>query len=64
MEHLKLFHSDLGEPVLPINAEGARYWLKFTNDFTQGTWIYFMKEKSESLQKLQEFVTWIQQQSN
>ena len=57
MEHLEFIHSDVGGPVTPTSAGGARYRLTFTNDFTQETWIYFMKEKSESLQKLQEFVT-------
>ena len=41
---------------MPTSAGGARYWLTFSADFTSGTWIYFMKEKSESLQKLQDFV--------
>ena len=49
---------------MPTSAGGARYWLTFTDDFTRETWIYFMKEKSESLQKLQKFVAWIQCQSN
>ena len=59
MERLELIHSDVGGPVTLTSARGARYWLTFTDDFTQGTWIYFMKEKSKSLQKLQESVTWI-----
>ena len=57
MEYLELIHSEVGEPVMLTSAGGARYWLTFTNDFTQGTWIYFIKEKSKSIQKLQEFVT-------
>ena len=64
MKQLKLIHSDVGGPVTPTSAGGARYWLTFTNDFTHRTWIYFMKEKYESLHKLQEFVAWIQRQSN
>ena len=60
MECLELIHFDVREQVTPTSAGEARYWLTFTNDFTQGTWIYFIIEKSEFLQKLQEFITWIQ----
>ena len=64
IKQLELIHSDVRGPVTPTSAGGTKYWLTFTNGFTQETWICFMKEKLESLQKLQKFVTWIQQQSN
>ena len=62
-EHLKLIFLDVGEPVTPPSAGRASYWLTFTDDYTQGTWIYFMKEKSKALQKFQEFTTGIQRQA-
>ena len=62
-ERLKLIHLDVEEPVTPSSARGARYWLTFTDDYTRGTWIYFMKKKSKALQKFQEFTTWIQRQA-
>ena len=62
-ECLELIHLDVGGPVTPPSAGRARYWLTFTDDYTQKTWIYFMKKKSKALQKLQKFTTWIQQQA-
>ena len=63
-KRLELIYLDVGGPGTPPSAGGAPYWLTFTDDYTQGTWIYFMKKKSEALQKLQEFTTWIQQQAD
>ena len=57
MEQLELIHLDIREPVMPTSAGGARYWLTFIDDFTRGMWIYFINKKSESLQKLQKFIT-------
>ena len=62
-ERLELIYLDVKKPVTPPSAREARYWLTFTDDYTRGTWIYFMKEKSKALQKPQKFTTWIQQQA-
>ena len=63
-ERLGLIHTDLGGPVTPTSAGGARYWLTFTNDFTCIAWIYFLKVKGKASAKLQAFTKWIELQTN
>ena len=52
---LELVHSDVWGPTDPPSFSGNRWFVTFTDDYTRCTRVYFMKYKSEVLQKFQEF---------
>ncbi|GAB2303795.1 hypothetical protein Dimus_038963 [Dionaea muscipula] len=52
---LELVHSDVFGPVKQPSISGCRYMITFIDDYSRYTWIYFMKEKSEALDKLKLF---------
>ncbi|KAJ1530149.1 hypothetical protein ONE63_005080 [Megalurothrips usitatus] len=54
-EKLKLVHSDLCGPISPASWSGMRYVLTFTDDCTRKVLVYFLKHKSETFEKFQEF---------
>ena len=43
----KLVHSDVWGPCPVTSKTGFRYFVTFVDDFSQMTWIYFMKNRSE-----------------
>ena len=52
---LELVHSDVCGPITPGSLNGSKYFITFTDDFSRCTAVYFMKEKSEALDKFKEF---------
>ena len=54
-EILVLVHNDVFGPVSVPSLGGSRYYVSFNDDFSRMTWIYFMKKKSELLERLIEF---------
>ncbi|KAL4292111.1 hypothetical protein GQ457_14G000650 [Hibiscus cannabinus] len=54
-EPLELIHSDVFGPVKQTSFGGMKYMVTFIDDFSKYVWIYFMKEKSETLSKFKEF---------
>ena len=54
---LELIHSDLCGPMQVDSIGGSRYMLTFTDDYSRYTHVYFLKKKSEVLEKFKEFVT-------
>ena len=52
---LDLVHSDLCGPMSTPSLSGYLYYVLFIDDFSRKAWIYFMKAKSETLCKFQEF---------
>ncbi|KAL4352591.1 hypothetical protein GQ457_06G020380 [Hibiscus cannabinus] len=54
-EPLELIHSDVFGPVKQTSIGGMKYMVTFIDDFSRYVWIYFMKEKSETLSKFKEF---------
>ena len=52
--------------MLPQNdkslTSGYEYYVTFINDYSRNTWIYFLKNKSEVLEKFKEFKCLIQNQ--
>ena len=45
---LQLIHFDLSG-MLPVTfLEGCSYYMKFIDDFSRKTWIYFLKKKDEA----------------
>ena len=54
-EILELIHSDICGPMSSPSLSGYLYYAFFIDDFSCKTWIYFMKQKSETFNKFQEF---------
>ena len=52
---LELVHSDVCGPITPNSLSGNRYFITFTDDYSRCTAVYFMKHKSEALEKFKEF---------
>ncbi|OBS17106.1 hypothetical protein FPOA_12383 [Fusarium poae] len=45
-------HADIAGPFPVTGLNGERYWVTFTDDFTQMTWVFPLKQKSEFIDKL------------
>ncbi|KAG9450495.1 hypothetical protein H6P81_010460 [Aristolochia fimbriata] len=60
---LELVHTDIVGPFEVTSLGGNRYYLTFIDDFSRYTWVYFLKEKSEALNKLKEFKALAENQS-
>eukprot|EP01018_Ginkgo_biloba_P014433 Gb_10172 [translate_table: standard] len=52
---LSLIHSDIYGPMKTPSLGGAKYFLTFTDDFSRKVWVYFLKNKSETLEKFKDF---------
>ena len=54
---LALVHSDTGRPFRTLAVSGAKNFILFIDDYTQMTWVYFLKFKSheETLEAFQVF---------
>ena len=42
---------------------GSTYFLTFIDDFSRKTWVYFLKNKSETFSKFKEFRGFVEKQS-
>ena len=60
---LDLIHSDLCGPMIAPSMSGCLYYVIFIDDYSHKTWIYFMKAKSETFDKFQEFKTFVEKQT-
>ena len=54
---LELIHTDVCGPFRVNSLGGHRFFVTFIDDFSRKMWIYFLRTKSEVLQKFQHFVT-------
>ena len=52
-----LIHADVWGPMSEVSKVGMRYFLCFKNDFTKYRSVYFLKEKSEVAEKLEQFLS-------
>ena len=52
---LQLVHSDVCGPMQTQSIGGAKYFVTFLDDYTRCCAVYFMKHKSEVLEKFKEF---------
>ena len=48
-------HWDLMDPMPQISLGGSKYVLVFTDDYSRKDWVYFLKNKSETITKFREF---------
>jgi transposase InsO family protein len=44
---LECIHADMAGPFPEVGVDGSRYWVCFIDDFTQMSWVYPVKERSE-----------------
>ena len=54
-EKLQLVHTDICGPMQTKSFGGSRYFITFTDDYSRCCKVYFLKEKSEALEKFKEF---------
>lgn len=52
---LQLVHSDICGPMQTESIGGASYFITFTDDYSRCCAVYYMKHKSEALEKFKEF---------
>ena len=53
-------HSDIMGPMPQASLGGSKYILVFTDDYSRKGWVYFLKNKSETITKFCEFKTKIE----
>jgi len=63
-ELLQLIHSDLCGPMETSSIGGARYYVTFLDDYSRKVSVYFMKNKSETLEKFKEFKSLVENETN
>ena len=59
----EIIHSDVCGPMQVESKGGSRYLITFTDDYSRCTTVYFIKRKDEVLSKFQEYVTFVENQS-
>ena len=52
---LELIHSDVCGPMPSMSLSVYEYYVKFIDDYSRKTWIYFLKTKSEVFGKFKQF---------
>ncbi len=52
---LQLVHNDVRGPMQTESFGGAKYFITFRDDYSRCCTVYFMKKKSEVLEKFKEF---------
>lgn len=61
---LELIHSDLMGPMEVMSIGRAKYILTFVDDFSRKVFVYFLKSKSETIDKFIEFKALVENQMN
>ena len=61
-ELLGIVHIDLCGPMNVSSIGGSHYFISFIDDFSQVTFIYFLKHKSEFLEKFKNFEMYVEWQ--
>jgi len=59
---LEIIHSDIWGPAQTPTLNGNRYYIIFVDDYSRFMWIYFLKEKSEALEKFITFKAYAEKQ--
>jgi len=53
---LELVHTDLAGPIEPASREGFRYAIAFTDDYSGVVFVYFLKNKSDTVAATERFL--------
>ena len=62
-EKLQLVHTDICGPMQTQSLGGSRYFITFTDDYSRYCSTYFLKSKSEALEKFKEFKASVETES-
>jgi hypothetical protein len=60
---LDLIHSDVCGPMSSASLTGSLYYVVFIDDFSQKSWIFFMKTKGQVFSRFQEFKALVENQT-
>jgi hypothetical protein len=60
---LDLIHSDVCGPMSLASLTGSLYYVVFIDDFSQKSWIFFMKTKGQVFSRFQEFKALVENQT-
>ena len=60
---LELIHADLCGPMRTESLTGSKYVMLLTDDFSRMSWVYFLKNKSESFDCFKKFKALVEKQS-
>ena len=52
---MEIIHADVCGPMRTKGLNGERYFLLFVDDFTRMTWMFLLKNKSETFNCFQNF---------
>lgn len=63
-ELLQLIHSDLCGPMETSSIGGAKYYITFIDDYSRRVFVYFLKNKSEALDKFKEFKSFVENETD
>jgi len=53
---LELVHCDLCGPIQPVAKDGFKYAISFVDDFSSATTVYFLRQKSDTVQATEKFL--------
>jgi transposase InsO family protein len=53
---LELLHMDLFDPIAYTSIDGSKYCLVIVDDYSRFTWVFFLKEKSQTQDTLKGFL--------
>lgn len=53
---LEMVHTDLAGPIDPVSRDGHRYALSFTDDYSSAVFVYFLKNKSDTVTATEKFL--------
>lgn len=56
---LDLVHSDICGPMNTTSPGGSRYFLTIIDDFSRYTMVYFLKRKSEAIDRIEDYVNMV-----
>ena len=60
---LQLIHTDICGPMNVTSNSGYRYFITFIDDASGMVQVYYLKKRSESVQKLRQFCSWAETQT-
>lgn len=63
-EPLELVHTNVWGPASILSSSGCKYYVHFVDDFSRFTWIYPLKQKSETVQAFIQFKALAENQYN
>ena len=54
----EMIHCDIWGPYSTTAYDGSKYFLTIIDDFSRSTWLYLLKNKSESRKCIESFIIW------